>query len=178
MILVRHKLEELVKNGVITNITMDLMNPASIDITLGKEIFTETICEKTIEINKTGMEMQKVDISNGYTLYPGEFILGCSEQKFFIPRNISAEFKMKSTAGRCGLSHMMAGWCDPGWHNSVLTMELKNMTNYTRIILKPGIRIGQVVFFQHEEVHEEHLYKGRYNNDSSVEGAKVFTGEK
>jgi deoxycytidine triphosphate deaminase len=40
--------------------------------------------------------------------------------------------------------------------------------------LKPGIRIGQIVFFQHEEVKEEHLYKGRYNNDSSVKGAKVL----
>lgn len=174
MILVRRQLEELVITGVITNVTDDLLNPASIDITLGKEIFIETIREKTIEINKTGMEMQKVDISNGYDLSPGEFILGCSEQLFYIPGNISAEFKMKSTAGRCGLSHMMAGWCDPGWHNSALTMELKNMTNHTYIVLKPGIRIGQMVFFSHEEVPEKHLYKGRYNNDRSVEGPKIL----
>lgn len=176
MILIRRQLEELVKNGVITNVTIDLINPASIDITLGKEILVESICEKTIEINKTGMKMQKVDISNGYYLEPGEFILGCSEQLFYIPANISAEFKMKSTAGRCGLSHMMAGWCDPGWHNSALTMELKNMTQYTNIILRPGIRIGQMIFFRHEEVPEEHLYKGRYNNDVSVEGPKILKG--
>lgn len=179
MILVRRQLEELVAKGVITNVTPDMINPASIDITLGKEILRESEWESTIEINKAADNMKnRLDISkclnSRFILRPGKFILGHSEQVFHLPGNISAEFKMKSTAGRCGLSHMMAGWCDPGWHNSVLTMELKNMTECTDLVLRPGMRIGQMIFFQHEEVPPEHLYKGRYNNDLSVEGAKIL----
>ena len=180
-ILIRSQIEELIEQGVITNVTPDLLNPASVDITLGNQILVEKDTINDIEINKNGLPMFRLKLGEDvdadvdyYVLGPGEFILGCSQQLFNIPANISAEFKMKSTAGRCGLSHMMAGWCDPGWHGSALTMELKNMTLRNRLILRPGMRIGQMIFFKHDSVPDEHLYKGRYNNDLSVEGAKVL----
>jgi deoxycytidine triphosphate deaminase len=75
---------------------------------------------------------------------------------------------------RIGLEHLNAGWCDAGWHGSVLTLELLNVTRHHRIKLESGTRIGQIVFFRHLEVPKDHSYatKGRYNKDTSVSQVK------
>jgi dCTP deaminase len=72
------------------------------------------------------------------------------------------------------LNHLTAGWADAGWNGSVLTLELKNVTNYHEIELRRGDRIGQVIFFEHESVPADRSYaaRGRYNGDKSVSGIK------
>jgi deoxycytidine triphosphate deaminase len=58
---------------------------------------------------------------------------------------------------------------DPGY-NGTLTLEFKNMSNFHSILLRPGDRIGQLVFFQGQEVSIEQSYrtKGNYNNNTTV----------
>ena len=56
---------------------------------------------------------------------------------------------------RIGLDHLNAGWCDAGWHGSVLTLELKNCCRSHEIVLTNGDFIGQIIFFSHEEVPDE-----------------------
>jgi deoxycytidine triphosphate deaminase len=75
---------------------------------------------------------------------------------------------------RIGLDHANAGWADPGWTGSVLTLELKNLTQETPIRLRPGDPIGQMVFFSCTSVPEDKSYavRGRYNGDTSVSGIK------
>ena len=111
---------------------------------------------------------------HGYMIAPGEFLLAQSEQLFNLPMDISAEYKLKSSMARIGLEHLNAGWCDPGWHSSVLTLELINCSRFHTIRIVPGERIGQVVFFRHTLVPEEVSYqkRGRYNLDSKVSGMK------
>lgn len=123
----------------------------------------------------------------GYMLEPGEFVLASSEQVFNLPAGslphthsgesvqphldpcpaIAAEYKLKSTLARNGLGHLLAGWCDPGWNGSVLTLELQNTTRYHRLLLRPGMKIGQVVLWAGAPVGEENSYaaRGQYNND-------------
>jgi deoxycytidine triphosphate deaminase len=88
--------------------------------------------------------------------------------------DVSGEYKLKSSLARIGLEHLNAGWCDPGWHGSALTLELKNMTRKTCIIIKPGDRIGQMIFWRSQPVRlgDSYYYRGRYNNDAKVHGAK------
>lgn len=64
--------------------------------------------------------------------------------------------------------------CDAGWNGSVLTLELKNMTQHHMIKIQKGDRIGQVVFFEHAPVPHERSYaaRGRYNGDKEVKGIK------
>jgi len=64
--------------------------------------------------------------------------------------------------------------CDPGWHNSTLTMELRNNLGYTRLLLTPGMRIGQLVFWRGDPVPGVASYRtrGRYNNQSGAQGSK------
>lgn len=62
--------------------------------------------------------------------------------------------------------------CDAGWNNSVLTLELKNVTRYHAIHLQAGDPIGQMVFWRHTPVPEDKSYavRGRYNSHDSVMG--------
>jgi dCTP deaminase len=179
MLLSYWQLKDLVDNGVVTNVKPEQINSASIDLTLGDTIFKET---RPAAVGDEGVSLrmrerlygEDLKIRDGYHLWPEEFILACTEQRFYLPNNISAEYKLKSSMARIGLEHLNAGWCDAGWTGSVLTLELKNVTRFHTIVLQPGDPIGQIVFFQHEPVpdHKSYAKRGRYNGDTTVTGAK------
>ena len=175
----------LIDDGVITHAKPEHVNSASIDIQLGNKILIERTdphlyqkgdLKRVTLRNKDHLHMIEWDLvrEGPYILFPGEFILAHSIEIFNLPNNISAEYKLKSSMARIGLDHLNAGWCDAGWHGSVLTLELKNCCRNHEIVLQAGDLIGQVIFFSHEEVPGDKSYatRGRYNNDKSVSGAK------
>ncbi len=178
MTLLSHNaLLEIVRQGVITPVDPKDINAASIDIRLGDTILWEDEVlgvkpivdyrrREPVRYNTHTMD------ADGWVLEPGDFILAQSAETFYLPDNISAEYKLKSSMARIGLEHMNAGWCDAGWHGSVLTLELKNMCQHHAIRIRPGDPIGQIVFFRHAPVPVEASYstKGRYNKHSTVMG--------
>lgn len=119
---------------------------------------------------KEPINMIEADCSDGYILWPGSVVLAQSMEEFNLPLHITAEYRLKSSMARIFLEHLHAGWCDPGWHGSVLTLELVNMNNYHPIKLTKGMKIGQVMFYEHEPVPEDRSYKfrGQYNNSREV----------
>lgn len=176
MLLSYLELKELVRGAVIQNVPDELINQTSIDITLDKRILIERPVKSTVVLGmKDKMPMDEYVMDDqGYVLQPGEFILAGSVQVFNLPNYISCEYKLKSSMARIGLNHLNAGWCDAGWHGSVLTLELVNCSRFHSLVIKPGDRIGQVVFFAHKPVPDYASYaqKGRYNGDKSVSGVK------
>jgi dCTP deaminase len=154
------------------------INGASIDITIGDRILVEDINTSGSVVDlkeKESLNMKEVAIpEQGYLLFPGEFILATSQEVFNLPDNIAAEYKLKSSLARSGLQHLMAGWCDPGWNNSKLTLELTNVTQYHSLLIKPGMKIGQMVFFACEPVPSDQSYavKGQYNSQETVTANK------
>jgi dCTP deaminase len=181
MLLSHNELCGLVGQGVITPVRHEAINAASIDIHLGGTLLLEDEPESHTKSivdyrRRTPLNMFSYEMdADGYVLAPGEFILAQSVEVFNLPNDVSAEYKLKSSMARIGLEHMNAGWCDAGWHGSVLTLELKNMSQFHAIRIRPGDAIGQMVFFRHEPVGEDASYatRGRYNNDSQVSGIKV-----
>jgi len=177
MLLSYNKLVQLVEQGVI-DAEPENINGASIDITLGENILIEVIEEETPVVDlqaKQSLYMIKKQINSlGYMLPPKKFILAESHETFNLPNNITCEFKLKSSLARSGLNHVLAGWCDPGWYGSKLTLELMNVTSGHQLLLKAGMKIGQMVFFECEPVPEENSYavKGQYNNDKTVTNNK------
>lgn len=181
-----NRLCELVEQGVITNVKHDQINAASIDLTLGRYVMSERVPfdpysqvqppTPVVSLkSRTPLTCDKVDLRDKpIVLHPGKFILAQSEQVFNLPDNISAEYKLKSSMARIALEHLNAGWCDAGWNGSVLTLELKNMSEGHAIRLEEGDGIGQIVFFEHEPVPADRSYavRGRYNGDKSVSGIK------
>ena len=170
-----HRLRELVGQGVI-DAPIENINGASIDITLDDTVMIETGNISPIDLGcKESINMVEHSISDSnIILTPGDFILASSFETFNLPNNIAAEYKLKSSLARSGLQHLMAGWCDPGWNGSKLTLELKNVTRYADLVLRAGMKIGQVVFWECEPVPEENSYavKGQYNNDKTVTANK------
>lgn len=176
-------IEDIVNAGVITQnngdpIDLSLVNGASIDITLDKSILVEgrpspnnrfsTIVDLK---NKDTINMMKYDIGEeGYDLHPNNFILASTREKFYLPDNIVAEYVLKSSLARSGLQHMLAGYCDPWWSNSHLTLELKNETQFHTLVLKEGMKIGQVKFYKVAHVPHDKGYAvhGQYNDSKGA----------
>lgn len=177
MLLSHLELVELVKKGVITGVEDGAINQSSIDVRLGRHIMVEDSTPKIISLRKReGLPMHMKTIPKfGFVMRPNQFILAETVEKFYLPNDISAEFKLKSSGARSGIDHLLAGWLDAGWHGSVITLELKNVSEFHSIHLLEGDWIGQVTFFHHTEVPEEQSYakRGRYNGDETVSGVKA-----
>ncbi len=178
MLLSYVELCELVEQNVIEGVNHKDINGTSIDVYLGPTIMVER-CLETQQIvslrDKQQLSMQEVNISGKhYDLRPGEFILAHTVEKFNLPDNISAEFKLNSSGARIGMDNALATWADPFWHGSVLTLELKNLTQWHTIRLHDGCRIGQMIFHKSTPVPRDKGYavRGRYNGDSSVSQVK------
>lgn len=180
-----HGLVDLVDQGVIEGVAEGHINAASIDITLGSKLLIEDRTDgykykghpDVVSLrNRDSLKVVEWNlISQGpYVLKPGEFILTHSFEVFNLPDNIVAEYKLKSSLARVGLEHLNAGFCDPGWNGSTLTLELRNLTTYHFLKLEYGIKIGQMVFFRCDPVPQEASYatRGSYNKDLGVQGAK------
>lgn len=173
-----NELCDMVAAGVITPVDLKDVNGTSIDVYLGNEILVEqsTDREQVVSLkDKERLSTRRVDIAGGYyDLAPGEFILAHTVEKFYLPAHLSAEFKLNSSGARIGLENALATWCDPHWNDSVLTLELKNLSRFHTIRLHAGCRIGQMIFHKAEDVPADRGYgvRGRYNGDDSVSGVK------
>lgn len=176
--LMSHKdLIKLVKDGVI-NAPMENVRGTTIDVTLSTMIMVEREHQENIIVDlmageSINMEFLELDGDGYYDLEPKKFILASTVEVFNLPDNITMEYKLKSTLARNGLEHLDAKWCDPGWHNSTLTLELTNMCNHHTLRLRPGMKIGQVASFQHHPVGDASYAKiGRYNNQITTTPSK------
>lgn len=181
------ELVRLTNEGVITlngkPVPKEFINGTSIDIHLGEMINYEGTylgrlrphVTRSIK-NRDHLALMEHSLIKDkvYTLKPNEFILAHSQEIFNLPNDITAEYKLKSSGARLGLNHSLAGWCDPGWHDSSLTLELKNITRYHYIELNYMDLIGQMIFYRVNSVAKENSYetRGRYNGDKSVSGVK------
>ena len=111
-----------------------------------------------------------LDWGQEFTLRPGQFILAETAEMFYMPADLSAEFRLKSSVARSAIDQSLAVWCDPWWHGSNLTLELKNEAEFHPLVLEVGMKIGQMVFFKGEPVPHESGYavRGQYNNDKGA----------
>ncbi|CAB4169270.1 Dcd Deoxycytidine deaminase [uncultured Caudovirales phage] len=172
---------ELVEAGII-NAKPSQINGSSIDLTLDSIIRIESpnTHGKPIDLaSKENIITTPINLTYppyhcGYILQPNEMILASTSEIFNLPHNISAEYKLKSSMARNGLEHLNAGWCDAGWTNSKLTLELKNVTRHHKLLLTVGMPIGQVIFYKHETVPTDKSYsvRGQYNNQIEVTESK------
>ncbi len=97
----------------------------------------------------------------GYILYPGQFVLGVT-QEFTYTHNHVPFIEGCSSLARLGLSiHQTAGRGDIGFSGH-WTLELSCKMP---IILREGMRIGQLIYFEKKgDVDVSYQKVGRYNN--------------
>jgi len=157
------------KHAMVLPFDPELVNPASIDVLLGDRIMIEVADSPELQIH--GISGHTAE--DPYWLQPGEFCLAETREIFNLPDFIAAQFVLKSSRAREGLEHLLAGYCDPGWHGSRLTLELQNARRMHPIALWPGMKIGQMVFHKMEGIPaRSYAITGRYCNDLTVTASK------
>ncbi|MDH6235358.1 dCTP deaminase [Cryobacterium sp. CG_9.6] len=112
-----------------------------------------------------------------FILHPGEFVLGATYEKVTLPDDIAARLEGKSSLGRLGLlTHSTAGFIDPGFTGHV-TLELSNVATLP-IKLWPGMKIGQLCFFQlsspSERPYGSSQYGSRYQGQRGPTASRSF----
>lgn len=179
MPLIDRQIIEYAEKGMIRPFHHELVNPASYDVRLGSKIYRERGSFSSIALNEYDYlnALEEIDISD-YTVdspfwfEPSGFVLGETLEEFWLPPELSVEFKLCSTPARTGYDHASAAWGDPGWHNSKLTLELCNNFKRHWLPLFPGLIIGQMIFWPGDKPDFDYSQKGRYNGDSSVQKSK------
>ena len=155
---------------MVTPFEPELLNPASLDVRLGSNLMIEVMDSPSLYM----IDISSRTADQPYLLLPGEFCLAETVEEFCLPDDISAQFVLKSSRAREGLNHLLAGWCDPGWHGSKLTLEFKNGRKHHPIGLYPGMKVGQMVFHLMSNVPSlSYREVGHYNNDKTVMASKA-----
>lgn len=168
-VLADFQIANLCQTGMVQPFDPALVNPASLDIRLGNSLLIETIEHPNMVPYPFGDHSQE----HPYLLMPGQFVLAGSLEKFWLPKTICATFALKSSRAREAIDHAKAGFCDPGWHNSALTMEIRNNSQLHPRPLWPGMRIGQMVFEEMSSTPQRcYAQTGRYNGDATVQASR------
>ena len=181
MLLTHNELVELVESGAIEEVAPSQINGASIDLTLGEDFLLErpllyvTSQPPVVDLSDREAVLPLLGHRGPLVLRPGQFCLAHTVEKFNMPLDVAGHYMLKSSLARSGLNHLFAGFADPGWHGSVLTLELTNVLQHHALLLRPGMKIGQMVFWKGSSpVPFEHSYaaRGRYNKSASVQQSK------
>ena len=163
MTIVDHQIRQLCRDtGLVEPFFPEMVNPASLDVTLGPIIKVET---------PDGFKA--LDISRDpYLMGPGEFVLAHTAERVRIPGNLECTFQLKSSRGREGYEHALAGYIDPGFHGRI-TLELSNIRRFKDLPLRAGMRIGQLRFMKLDQIPmRTYAVTGRYHGDDTVQESR------
>lgn len=144
---------------------VSLVNPASIDIRVGRQLVRPIAPGKGVPTN-----LVPFTEANPYEIGHHEFILVQTFECINVPNGYAVDLKLKSSRAREGWTHALAFWFDPGWRG-VGTMELKNWAPYSLPIWY-GMKIGQIIVHK-VDAPSLHTYAGKYQGAEGVELAKV-----
>ena len=171
MILCDFEIQELIcSEGMVQNHDPELVNPASLDLRLGDLILLESVQSHEM----IPLSIKHYTPEHPYELVPGQFILAQTVETFNMPEDVAGLFFLKSSRAREGYENLHAGYADPGWHGSSLTLELKNQRQLQPLPIYPGLKIGQMVFFRMSQRPAlSYAAVGHYNNDRLVTASKV-----
>ncbi len=146
---------------------MNLLQPSSMDVRLDRffRLF-DNHKYPFIDPREQQDDLTRfVEVQNDepFILHPGEFVLGSTYEFVKLPEDIAARLEGKSSLGRLGLlTHSTAGFVDPGFQGHV-TLELSNVATLP-IKLWPGMKIGQLCFFQLSSPSENPYGSAKYGS--------------
>jgi len=174
MILSDTEIQSLIRNhSMVQDCDPESINPASLDLRLGNLIMLESIESHQM----IPLDISRYSSDHPYDLTPGQFVLAQTIETFNMPEDIAGLFFLKSSRAREGYENLHAGYADPGWHGSALTLELKNARQLQKLPLYPGLKIGQMVFWRMSQRPViSYAVTGSYNNDKLVAASKQFLG--
>jgi dCTP deaminase len=170
--IVDHQILRLVEaDQMIQGFRHEQLNPASYDVRLGAGIQIEG---KVVGPKQMRERWHPYSLDDSpYYMAPGEFILGVTEEYIRVPTDMEAVFQLKSSRGREGYEHALAGYIDPGFHGQV-TLELSNLNQRHYLPLVKGMLIGQLRFMKLDSVPtRSYSETGHYHGDIGAQPSKV-----
>jgi dCTP deaminase len=165
----------------LTPLDADMVQPSSIDVRLDRYFrLFDNHKYPVIDPSQEQPELTRlleVEPNEGFILHPGEFVLGSSFEQITLADDLAARLEGKSSLGRLGLlTHSTAGFIDPGFSGHI-TLELSN-TATLPIKLWPGMKIGQLCFFELSSAAEHPYGKGakhsRYYGQRGPTASRAF----
>jgi dCTP deaminase len=176
VILTHNELVKLVKDGAIENVRNGAINGGSIDLTMGGTFMVESDDRYNGGVVDLAAKETPAmrEVKGPLSLQPHQFCLAHTLEVFHLPHDITGLYVLKSSLARAALNHLNAGFADPGWHGSVLTLEYHNVLRWHSLILREGCPAGQMIFWRGEEVPHEMSYAatGQYNGSKTVQASK------
>lgn len=171
MLLSTSELQQMVRQGLLTELTEDAIKGTSIDVRLGSGLLVETKTTAGRQILVAGrdkLHCKLVTLSDTVKFYmePGCFLLAALVERITLPSTVTAKFYLSSTLARLGLEHSAAISIKPGWEG-ILTLELKNVSQYHTVVLTKDMAIGCLEFTQH---NPGDVYAGKYTQQEEVSG--------
>lgn len=167
------QIQQRCQQGMVQPYCKEMLNPASIDIRIGDRLLIRR--RKFTLKGWVGywheVDISKTDWMDPYYVKPDTRFLTESLETFNIPIDLVAQFRLKSSRGRELWEHLEAGFIDPGWHDSKLTMEVINHDLVARPIWK-GMRFGQIYFMKTTPPVKPYDKTGRYNGDVAATPSK------
>ena len=173
MILVDHQIREAIEKGLIKldPLDLDLINPNSIDFRLGEVI--STLHSSIIDpLDKTSFHYNSWNLKEdgAFILEPRQFCIASMLENITLAPNIMANVRGKSSLGRTGLMQSsVAGLVDGGW-SGILTIEMFNYSN-AKMVLRYGMKIGQITFEETATPDKPYGEVGRYQNQRAGMGS-------
>ena len=157
------------------------LQSASYDVTLAdgiQEIVAKSGVVNLLDQGTVESVYDSVDISNGYILKPGQFVLCKIVERIELPDNIAAHIMPRTRFTRFGLL-VSAQHCNPSYAG-YLSIGLHNASP-NNVSLVPGMAVAQIVFEQlSSEPSSGRLYRNqkdaRYHNEDAFIGSQ-FTDD-
>lgn len=145
-----------INDDLITPFNSARVQPASYDLALSPTLIFGHVDYSNGKRNFALDEYIPVP-NEGILLWPGQHMLGVTVEKVRLPANIAGQLALKSTRGREGLDHALAGWIDPGFDGHI-TLELHA---HRPVLLTPYLLTVQIIFHRLVEPAQQ-PYQGRY----------------
>lgn len=153
------------------------LHSASYDVTINaivREIISYSDVVDLADQDKIDAMYSSVDISDGFIIKPGQYILCTLNEKVTLPENVIARVMPRTRLTRMGL--LIAGqFCNPTY-SGVLQIGLQNVSP-NNIKITKGIAVAQLVFeYLNGSPSEGKLYRNQksaaYQNEIDFIGAK------
>ena len=159
----------------------DQVGAASIDVRIGHQFIILQRSEVPhVDSSKTDdlldslhRTQRKVRIQSKqkFVIHPRQLILAATLEYVSMPKDLAATVEGRSSWGRLGLVIATASSVAPGFKGCI-TLELVN-DGEVPIVLRPGMRIAQLVFFNSGKDADYRAGNSKYNCPTGPEFSKI-----
>jgi dCTP deaminase len=177
MILSNIDIKNYIDQGKITIVPhMDeKIYPASYVFTLGEQLL-RPIGDNIIDFRKKLLpEYEELYITEeyGYTIHPGDFILGQTREKITLCPEIAMIIEGRSELARCGIEVVQTStFIEPNHTNSIITLEIKNNSK-SSFVLYPHMKFAKGIFVKLLTPSDQEANQGTYITQTEVDPPKL-----